>query len=265
MTNPVPTLGLVYPDDMWVDQDLAVVMAEWQAYLGPEVRVVSARTYVPMRPQTVELGIWLAENGEIEAAAARLMRYRPQVVAYYCTTVSFVRGAAGDADLIRRMQAATGVPCTTTSRAVVEALRALGIRRVATASPYMPDVDQALTSFLHEHGIEVVSSRPLHLSEDHGLVPAERIRAAAESADVPAADGILISCTGQKAAGFLADLERRLGKPVVTSNQATGWLALQMLGLEPRLPRLGRLFEGDTVRREGTRVETGPGPRTRSR
>ena len=74
------------------------------------------------------------------------------------------------------------------------------------------------------------------------MVHAETIRVAAEEADVPEADSILISCTGQKTAGFISDLEQKLGKPVVTSNQATGWHALQMLGVEPRLTGRGRLF-----------------------
>jgi maleate isomerase len=239
-------LGVVYPDDLWVDEDVAVVKDEWRRFLLPEVEMVAARTHIPMRDQTADFAIGLLENGEIEAAAKRMLRYRPQVIAYYCTTISFIRGIQGDRALIRRMEDTTGVPCTTTSSAVAAALGALGIRRVATASPYMPDVNEALGRYLAEHGVEVVSSRPLHLTEDHGLVPAERIRAAAEAADDPRAEAILISCTGQKISGFVAEMERQLGKPVIGSNQATGWQALRMLGLEPRLPGRGALF-GDPL------------------
>ena len=60
---------------------------------------------------------------------------------------------------------------------------------------------------------------------------------------MPEADAVLISCTGQKTADFITDLEGQLGKPVVTSNQATGWQALKLLGVEPKLPRRGKLFE----------------------
>ena len=91
----------------------------------------------------------------------------------------------------------------------------------------------------------MVNSNPLHYLQDHGIVPPETIREAARRSDVPEADAVLISCTGQKTADFISDLEEEIGKPVVTSNQATGWQALKMLGVEPCLPGRGTLFENE--------------------
>ena len=245
------TLGAIYPDDMWLDYDINRMLDEIRKYLPQHVPMVSARTHVPMFPEdaepsdgsSVELGVWLAENGDIETAAARLMRLQPTVFAYYCTTASFVQGVAGDEALKKRVEDATGLPCTTASTAIAKALHCLKVRRVATASPYMEDVNRALTGFLAEYDIEVVNSNPLHYLQDHSIVPPETIREAARRSDVAEADAVLISCTGQKTADFISDLEEELGKPVVTSNQATGWHALQMMGVEPRLPGRGLLFE----------------------
>ncbi len=251
MSQNHQTLGAIYPDDMWLDYDINRMLDEFRKYLPEQVPMVSARTHVPMfavgadEPadgSSVELGVWLAENGDIEAAAARLMRLNPSIFAYYCTTASFVQGVAGDEALKKRVEDATGLPCTTASTAIVKALHTLEVRRVATASPYMEDVNQALIGFLGECDIEVVNSNPLHYLQDHGIVPPETIREAAQAADVPEADAILISCTGQKTADFITDLEQELGKPVVTSNQATGWQALKMMGVEARLPGRGVLF-----------------------
>ena len=245
------TLGAIYPDDMWLDYDINRMLDEIRKYLPEQIPMVSARTHVPMfagdsEPadgSSVELGIWLAENGDIEAAASRLMRLKPSVFAYYCTTASFVQGVAGDEALKKRVEDATGLPCTTASTAIVKALHCLGVKRVATASPYMEDVNQALINFLAECDIEVVNSNPLHYLQDHGIVPPETIREAARRSDMGEADAVLISCTGQKTADFISELEEELGKPVVTSNQATGWQALQLMGVEPRLPGRGILFE----------------------
>ena len=252
MTQENLTLGAIYPDDMWIDDDIKRMLEEFRKYLPEQVPMVTVRTHVPMFSEqtpdsmvgnSVELGTWLAENGDIEAAAARLMRLKPSVFAYYCTTASFVQGVDGDSALKKRVEDATGLPCTTASTAIVNALHCLGVERVATASPYMEDVNQALIRFLAECDIEVVNSNPLHYLQDHGIVPPATIRDAAERADVPEADAVLISCTGQKTADFITDLEEQLGKPVVTSNQATGWQALKLLGVEPNLPRRGKLFE----------------------
>ncbi len=237
------TLGAIYPDDMWIDYDINRMLDEIRKYLPDHVPMVSVRTHVPMESAALKMGIWLAENGDIEAAAGRLMRLEPSIFAYYCTTASFVLGVAGNAALTKRVEDSTGRPCVTASTAVVNALHALGVRRVATASPYMEEVNQALSSYLAECDIEVVSSNPLHYAQDHGIVPPATIREAAQRADVPEADAVLISCTGQKTADFITDLEQQIGKPVVTSNQATGWQALKMLGVEPHLPKRGKLFE----------------------
>ena len=111
MAQKHQTLGAIYPDDMWLDYDINRMLDEFRKYLPEQVPMVSARTYVPMFPvgtaepaddSSVELGIWLAENGDIEAAAARLMRLKPSVFAYYCTTASFVQGVAGDEALKKK-------------------------------------------------------------------------------------------------------------------------------------------------------------------
>ena len=252
MTQQNLTLGAIYPDDMWIDSDISLMLDEFRNYLPEQVQMLSVRTHVPMfleedgaleEDASVALGRWLAENGDIPTAAARLMRLKPDLFAYYCTTASFVSGVAGDEALKKRVEDATGLPCTTASSAIVSALRHLGVRRVATASPYMEDVNRALSCYLAECGIEVVNSNPLYRLQDHGIVPPSTIREAARMADVPEAEAVIISCTGQKTAGFITDLEEELGKPVVTSNQATGWQALNMLGVKPHLPRRGKLFE----------------------
>ena len=41
----------------------------------------------------------------------------------------------------------------------------------------------------------------------------------------------------------VAELERRTGKPVVSSNQASIWAAFRALGLAPEIRGFGRLLE----------------------
>ena len=247
MSSTGLTLGAIYPDDVWVDQDLERVLEDWRSFLPPQVRMVSAHTPMPEQDTTADVAVWMATSGDIERAGRRLLRYEPDLFAYYCTTASFICGVGGDEELSRRVEAATGVPCVSTSTAVVRALRSLGVHRIAVASPYMAEVHAALVRFLRDSGFDVVNDFSLLLGQGQSIVPLDTTREEARRANVPEAECVFISCTGQKTAPFLADLERELGKPVVSSNQATGWLAQQMLGLEPRLPGLGSLF-GDPIR-----------------
>ena len=51
----------------------------------------------------------------------------------------------------------TGIPASTTSTALVEAMREMGIARVAIASPYPQWVNDRLVKFLSDRGIETVA------------------------------------------------------------------------------------------------------------
>src|SRR3990170_3194807 len=190
-TETRPRVGAIYPDDAWVAADAAAMVDDFRSYMPAGVDLVAASTPAPNRTNSVEFGVWLAENGDIEESARRLMvRAGPDVLAYYCTTVSFVRGPGGDSDIARRMTDATGLPATTTSTAMIAALHAIGARRVALASPYMPDVEGKLIDFLAAHDIETVKSVALNLPLDHAIVPQADILGAARHADRDTADAV---------------------------------------------------------------------------
>src|SRR5438093_106967 len=59
----------------------------------------------------------------------------------------------------------------------------------------------------------------------------------------PDADALLCSCTAWRSVEAVAELERRTGKPVVTSNQASIWASFRALGVRPALKGFGRLLQ----------------------
>ena len=132
---------------------------------------------------------------------------------------------------------------------MVKALRQIGVTRLALASPYMPDVEKAFITFLEGHGFEIENSVALNLPDGHGIVPPDRIRAAAEDADRPEAEAVFVGCTGQRLGHILDDMEAKLGKPVLSANQVTVWHALQLVGCEPVVPNRGSLFSRETGNR----------------
>ena len=148
-----------------------------------------------------------------------------------------------DAELVERIQAASGSPATTTSTAVVAALRELKVRRLAVAAPYEDDVCQRMRAFLEGNGFEVVRLKNAGLRpEAISAVPSEEVCALARQADAPEAEGLFISCTSFRTLDVLESLERELGKPVVSSNQATMWHVLRTAGIPAKLEGVGRLY-----------------------
>jgi maleate cis-trans isomerase len=188
-------------------------------------------------------------NGEVEAGARYLATARVDVIAYGCTTGSFYRGPGWDREMLDLIRGASGVPAVATSPSVVEALRAFGARRLSVATPYPEWNNQRLRAYLEALGFEVlnVEGEPrAAASGNQGIndFDPEDVVAFAARACRPEADALLCSCTAWRSLEAVGELERRTGKPVVTSNQASIWAAYRALGITLRIGGFGRLLEG---------------------
>ena len=238
-------VGLVWPEPV---QDGH--LAELQPFVGPELLLdVEAVESDPQPEQDITLAHveGLARDPNIAQAAGRLAGRGAQAVAYGCTSGSYVLGPTGDAAIIQQMQAASGVPATTTSSAVVEALRTLGAQSVAVLSPHIDDLNARLHAYLEAAGFSVAAMVGLNLSCDiEAVEPAVTCEIVESQVDRPDADTVFISCTGMRTAAIIEDLEASLGKPVVTANQATLWRLAQLAGVSPATPERGRLLAAST-------------------
>jgi len=191
-------------------------------------------------------------NGEIETGARYLATANVDVVAYGCTTGSFYRGPGYDRELIETIARAAGVPAVAAAPAVVAALRYFGARRLSVATPYPDWNNQRLRAYLEASGFEVlnVEGEPgAAKSGNQGINDRdpEEVVAFAARACRAEADALLCSCTAWRSVEAVAELERRTGKPVVSSNQASIWAAFRALGLAPEIRGFGRLLESLTA------------------
>ena len=191
-------------------------------------------------------------NAEVEAGARYLATAKVDVIAYGCTTGSFYRGPGWDTEMLELIRKNAGVPGVATSPSVVEALRFFGARRVSVATPYPDWNNKQLRAYLELLGFEVlnVEGEPrAAASGNQGINDFEPddVIAFAPKACRPQADVLLCSCTAWRSLEAVAELERRTGKPVVTSNQASIWAAYRALGLKPAITGYGRLLESLTA------------------
>jgi maleate isomerase len=131
----------------------------------------------------------------------------------------------------------------------MEAFRALGSKSLAVATPYVEELDVIERQFLEDSGYNVTTIFGLRCGTDREickLEPADAV-ALAERVDNPEADTIFISCTGLHCLPVIEEIEQRLGKPVVTSNQAGAWAALRLIGIDDAIPGFGRLLTLPTM------------------
>ena len=233
-------IGVIYPSDGILDDEF------WRC-APPGVSVHLTRSlaspHVASDLGPAQRHVIMAESPDIDEAASRFSLIGAGCVAYACTAASFSRGVGCDKEIIKRIEAASGSPATTTSTAAVSGLRHLGVRKLAVAAPYEDEVCERLRKFFHDSGFEIVSLRNLGLcGMDIGAVSSEQVYELGKQAMTSEADGLFISCTAFRTIDILDALEQDLGKPVVSANQATMWHALRTAKIHARMEGLGSLY-----------------------
>ncbi|MDM0075846.1 hypothetical protein QTH90_15695 [Variovorax sp. J2P1-59] len=176
--------------------------------------------------------------------ASFLKDLNPSVITFNCTGASVACGVEGDRRLAERMTAELGVPSSNTMTAIKRALQKVGARKIVHVCPFADKFSTEEKASLEAAGFEVIKSVGLNFvdaREAAQMDPEELAGIAMQHAE-KGMDAILLSCANVRAFEAVAVLEKRLGVPVVTSNQAVLWDALQLLEWTGQIPQGGILF-----------------------
>ena len=185
---------------------------------------------------------------QLEETAAKYKGYDADLVVFGCTSGSCIKGVGWDKECIAQIERASGIPGLTTSTAVLEALEALGTKKVAVLTPYPDDTNAAEKKFLEDNGFEVTNIVGMDCSSFRNagklMENADEyfLYRNALKMDLKGADTFFFSCMGLTTMEIVDDLEKALQMPVITSHQATLWSALRHCNVGAKLPNLGKLF-----------------------
>ena len=180
----------------------------------------------------------------MEAACSLLL---PQtslpVIAYGCTSGTVAAGEARILETLKQLR--PGCRPTTPITAARAAFDALKVSRLSVLTPYPRDVHLAVVNHLKGYRLDIVQSAYLGVSEDLRIteISSDSLEAAVDAVSVDGGDAIFVSCTALRVVTHIARLERKSGKPIITSNQALAWHCLRLSGLDVNVQGYGRLFE----------------------
>jgi len=166
--------------------------------------------------------------------AARLLpqAFAFDAIGYGCTSGATIIGEAQVAQLILAEHPSAKVSNPLT--ACKAACGALGLNNIALLTPYSPQVTQALSDNLNANGIKVCRTGYYDIEDDFtvGLVDASSIFNAIVALGAHTeCDGVFVSCTSLRVANIIHRAEQKLGKPVISSNQALAWHLLRLSGV----------------------------------
>lgn len=183
----------------------------------------------------------------IEQATALLADSDCDVMVLQCTGTSMSGGVAMEAQVLAAMEKVSGRPALSAASSLVSAFTTLKARKMVFISETRQDEHEQKLKFLHEAGYNILADRAVGLSgsAEYCSAPPQLWFDEAMKLRRDDADLYFISCANIRSIDIIEDLERALGRPVVTSNQAAFWCALRRIGITDRLPGLGRLFDED--------------------
>jgi len=231
-------IGIVVPS-------VNTVMEPWAQKVVPEgVSIFAARMFIP--PATTPEAFIEMDRNEGKAAIRQLSSVFPDAIAYGCTASSIVQGLAYDAHLRAEIEHEHRTPSTTAAHAIITAAKALGVSTASIVSPYTQEVDEAEHRYFSDAGLTVVGGACLGITDGFALAepsPDTLFDLAIRGVDLRA-DGLIMTCLNTRSHTVIDRLEQKLGKPVITSTQATLWHALRLAGIDDRIKGYGRLLDG---------------------
>jgi maleate isomerase len=232
-TDSIPTrrrrdtrFGMVVPFDMALDREY------WQ-FLPDGASVHVTRLPIIDLPYGREHASLVGADPAMHDAVRTLVRIEPAAIGFGCTSGSFVGGLAFERDIRGRMEASGARVAVTPMSGLVEALRLLGVRRVALGTPYGRPVAQTLADYLEEAGFEPVSLDNLEIDDEEEVLAASDsvVFELARRAMRPNADAVFLSCTNLPTYAILGEVEADLGVPVLSANQTLMWGLCQVAGI----------------------------------
>ena len=200
----MPRIGLLVPSSN------TTVEPEFHAALPSGVTLHVARLFLTqISPDSI-----LNMVDDLEAQSRNLASADVDVIVLGSTAPSFLKGLGYDREMIARIEAATGKPATTTSTALIDAIRHVEASKVVLGSAYDETVNRIARDFLVANGVDVLAARGLGLVDNLvvGRMDVSSAHDLALELDEPAADAVVLACTNWKTMDAIESLEARLGE-----------------------------------------------------
>jgi len=226
-------------------------------YIGPTVMEVVPYEFYRFAPDgiglagvTCNIDDWSAEHfdkalAQVTTAAAYLGSRGVDFILHGGGPLVVARGKGYEDLIVNDIQTIAKVPATTGVRSGMAALRHMGARRVAIASPYPERHNAALAGYLGAQGFEIARAegKDLPFKDMQNLRPADIHAFACGVLDrAGPVDALYLPCPQWQAAQVVDALERERGLPAVAYTHAQFFVALRALGIRDAIRGHGRLL-----------------------
>lgn len=191
-----------------------------------------------------------AMNAQTERATTELADMRPDVVASACLVAIMAQGpkhhVAVEAEIESTLEReGATAPAVSSAGALVDALHALGARRIGIVTPYLEKLTRLVVGYIEDAGVEVADAVSLQVSDNRAVaaLDPEGLKDHWKRLDLRDCDALVLSaCVQMPSLPAIEEVERESGLPTLSAATATTWAILRALRLDPVVPGAGALL-----------------------
>jgi maleate isomerase len=235
LSNPNPRIGLItLASDFRIEKDFNNVIN------GKDIDLYCNRIhcYNPLTNETLKK---MADD-ITNVTKDILPDQKLDCVAYGCTSGTI---AAGYNSIFEKVNAAKpNTKVTTPITAAIKALNKLKINKISIFTPYTDEINQSVVGYFKKENfiINELSYFDIASDLDIGKVDDKYLFDVLSKIDLKDSEALFVSCTALPVLSLINDLEKKLGKFVVSSNQALIWDSLNQVNSNINVVGYGKLF-----------------------
>ena len=164
-------------------------------------------------------------------------------VAYACTSGTI---AIGEDKVKEKIQLAKpGCYVTTPITSAIKAFNKMNVKKIAVFTPYPESVNKTISEYFIKKNINVMSFSTfnLDLDVDFARVDPKYLSEILTKLNINDADALFVSCTALPALEILNEVEKKINKPVFSSNQTLIWDTIRSVGYKSSVEGYGKLLK----------------------
>tara|TARA_B100001175_G_scaffold305192_1_gene302037 strand:+ start:65 stop:808 length:744 start_codon:yes stop_codon:yes gene_type:complete len=163
-------------------------------------------------------------------------------VAYGCTSGTIAAGYSSIFEKVNSVKPNTKV--TTPITSAINAIKTLGIKKLSVFTPYTNEINQSVLNYFKKDAIDISELSYFDIASDIdiGKVDPDYLFETLAKIDLSNSDALFVSCTALPILSIIKDLENKVGKIILSSNQTLIWDTLKQINFKNKVLGYGELF-----------------------
>jgi maleate isomerase len=185
----------------------------------------------------------LKMHEQIESVTEKILPgQKINTVAYGCTSGTI---AIGEDKVKEKVQLAKpDCYVTTPITSAIKAFKKMNLKKIALFTPYPESINKTILEYFNGKNINIVSfgTFNIDLDEDIASVDPKHLLETLIKLDINDADALFVSCTALPVLEILDQVEKKINKIVLSSNQTLIWDTLRSIGYKSPVEGYGKLL-----------------------